>query len=640
MNQKPDLSQILDLRYKQQTSNSEPSIESQCILAEQLIRQGEPLLAYDLVRERLQTSPDNLRLKQLLGFALARGGITEVANRHLLQLYEAGDRTEETIGLLARTYKDLWQYTSQPAQKRNFLKKAYSFYFEGFQKNERAYWTGINAATMAILSGKRSEAEKIARQVVRMCGTEIKRLSPEDHALYWVYATLGEAELILGNIRNSTEGYAKARSLLKNRWDDLASTRRNAHLLFEVMGIDPEPFNALFRLPPIAVFSGHMIDGPTRSSPRFPGQLASQVKRVLKKALQEFAPGFGYSSGACGGDILFLESVIELGGEINIVLPGSIDQFKKQSVEINPDFRWTKRFNKVMEYAGTCFQASESDTETSPEVFRYTNLLFHGLAKDRADKLGTNLRAFAVWDGKTDENSIAGTSGMVDYWRRQGIEVEIVNPLALRQGAYCLEPASEIMKSRVPRPAKKSSAPAFKSEIRTLLFADAVHFSHLKEDQISLFIEEFLQIIGHLLKTGTNKPLLKNTWGDGLFFVFAGVREAGNFALDLADRINDVQWESKGLPEGLNLRIALHAGPIIPFIDPVTGRQNYLGSHVNRAARIEPITPPGQVFASQAFAALSAAEGVSEFRWEYVGRVPLAKSFGVFPLYHIRRQLT
>jgi len=34
--------------------------------------------------------------------------------------------------------------------------------------------------------------------------------------------------------------------------------------------------------------------------------------------------------------------------------------------------------------------------------------------------------------------------------------------------------------------------------------------------------------------------------------------------------------------------------------------------HVSRAARIEPITPPGQVYASQAFAALAAAENVTD----------------------------
>jgi hypothetical protein len=59
------------------------------------------------------------------------------------------------------------------------------------------------------------------------------------------------------------------------------------------------------------------------------------------------------------------------------------------------------------------------------------------------------------------------------------------------------------------------------------------------------------------------------------------------------------------------LRIALHAGPVYSCIDPVTGNPNYIGSQVSHAARIEPVTPPGQVYASQAFAALAAAQRVT-----------------------------
>ena len=59
---------------------------------------------------------------------------------------------------------------------------------------------------------------------------------------------------------------------------------------------------------------------------------------------------------------------------------------------------------------------------------------------------------------------------------------------------------------------------------------------------------------------------------------------------------------------------------------------------MNRAARLEPITPPGQVYASQVFAALASAEGVRDFTCDYVGQTPLAKGYGTFPTYHVRRR--
>ena len=131
--------------------------------------------------------------------------------------------------------------------------------------------------------------------------------------------------------------------------------------------------------------------------------------------------------------------------------------------------------------------------------------------------------------------------------------------------------------------------------------------------------------------------MAKNTWRDGLYFVFSDVDLAGNFALQLADFVTKQNWEEKGLPRGLNLRIALHAGPVYEFEDPVTGNRNYSGAHVSRAARIEPIAPPGQVYASEAFAALSAAQRTRDFTCDYVGQTPMAKGYGTLPMYHVRR---
>jgi class 3 adenylate cyclase len=180
------------------------------------------------------------------------------------------------------------------------------------------------------------------------------------------------------------------------------------------------------------------------------------------------------------------------------------------------------------------------------------------------------------------------------------------------------------------------AADGFLGQIVALLFGDAVHFSKLAEDEVVRFGEHFLGAIGHLIDTSAHAPVLKNTWGDGLFFVFSGVRDAGLFALALRDLINTTNWLSRGLPVGLNLRIGLHAGSVFGYTDPITGRPNYLGTQVSRAARIEPVTPPGHVYASEAFAALASAERIAEFACDYVGQTPLAKGYGTFPMYHVR----
>lgn len=189
----------------------------------------------------------------------------------------------------------------------------------------------------------------------------------------------------------------------------------------------------------------------------------------------------------------------------------------------------------------------------------------------------------------------------------------------------------------MPTSDSRSPTSPFEPQIVTMLFADAKGFSTLSEPQIPPFVHRFLGTVAERLARTSHPPLLKNTWGDGLYFVFDNARDAGLFALDLADEIAATDWSAWGLPREMSLRTGLHAGPAYACTDPVTGRLNYLGAHVSRAARIEPITPAGEVYASREFAAVARAERATGFHCEYVGRTPLAKGFGTAPMYVVRR---
>jgi len=67
-------------------------------------------------------------------------------------------------------------------------------------------------------------------------------------------------------------------------------------------------------------------------------------------------------------------------------------------------------------------------------------------------------------------------------------------------------------------------------------------------------------------------------------------------------------------------------------------RDSHFGSNVTRAARIEPVTPPGMVYASEAFAATLAATGEQAFALEYIGKLPLAKGYGESRIYRVDRR--
>jgi class 3 adenylate cyclase len=170
-----------------------------------------------------------------------------------------------------------------------------------------------------------------------------------------------------------------------------------------------------------------------------------------------------------------------------------------------------------------------------------------------------------------------------------------------------------------------------------ILFADVVGFSSLSDIGVVEFFYHFLGEVGRMLASFAMPPLVRQTWGDGLYLVFTNVSDAGCFALDLCDMMRRVDWARENLPPDLTVRVGLHAGPLFEFVDRVTGQLTLSGKHVTRAARVEPATPPGLVYATTEFAALAAAYGVTEFTCEPVGRVNLAKGSGVASLFRVRR---
>ena len=72
--------------------------------------------------------------------------------------------------------------------------------------------------------------------------------------------------------------------------------------------------------------------------------------------------------------------------------------------------------------------------------------------------------------------------------------------------------------------------------------------------------------------------------------------------------------------------------------DPVTKQPGFYGTEVTRTARIEPRTPEGEVYVTNWFAALLALDDDHTMSCQYVGHIPTAKNYGVFPMYILKRR--
>jgi class 3 adenylate cyclase len=579
---------------------------------EQHLKAGEPLLAYDVVSGALARSPDDVRLRQLQGLALARSGAGERARGVLETLKREGHADEESLGMLARTSKDLWAAATTPAVRARLLAEAARLYRESYEATG-GIWTGINAATLSLLLGETARARTIAAEVAA------KTDAATAGDAYWALATLAEAALIAEQWPRARELYERAAVTGRGRWGDLASTRRNALLLLGHFRRDRRWLDTVFAAPTTVVFTGHMVDRSDRRVPRFPPAHEASAQRAIGEVLERVNGRVGYASAACGADILFHEAVTERGGESHVVLPFKAEEFRRASVDFAPG--WAERFERVLTRAAEVVTVS-SEAFAGGSAFSYGNLVLHGLGRMHATRLEGPLTGLAVWDGARGDGP-GGTAWTVETWRALGTAVTVIEP----DGAIA---------RRASGRGRGTGRPGAR-DIVAMLFGDAVGFSKLAEAEIPRFVEHFLGLVADCLRTERVTPLTKNTWGDGLYVVFSEPLDAARYAMALRDRVAAVKWATHGLPANLSLRIALHAGPAFTCFDPVIRRRNWVGTHVSRAARIEPVTPPGEVYASQAFAALAASQGGNRFGFDYVGQLPLAKGYGTFPTYHMRR---
>jgi class 3 adenylate cyclase len=607
--------------------------------AESLLHIGEPLLAYNVIKQALTDQPGNIRLRQLKGLALARSGALRRANEELASLRDEGFTDGETLGLLARTHKDLALAAADSASREQHFGAAFEIYATGYNESRRcgavadAYYTGINAATMSFLRGDIERAHEIAADVENLCQIAISE-SNEGAEAYWPQATLAEAALILGNERAARERYAVATTLAGGRYGDLSSTRHQARLLLEHQGASTAWLDDVMRMPPVLVFTGHMIDAPGRPRQRFPAQMESEVRASILAKLQQLGPVAAYGSAACGADILCLECMLELGGELHIVLPFPAEQFRAESVDFQPDGRWGERFEHLLKCANEVLVIGERPPLGGTSTFEYANLIMTGLARLRAQMLDTDLQGLAVWDGAAASGE-GGTGSLVSMWQSSGVPLQHI-PLS-DDAASVNQVEVDGAENAAGLPTKVAGQWAFEYKIKAMLFADAVGYSRLSEDQIPLFIEHYVGTIAEFNERISYKALHIETAGDGMYLVFDDPGAAAHYALGLSELINSYDWQSFGLPADISARIGLHCGPVFTGIDPITDTPLYTGIHTNRTARIEPITPPGQVYASSAFAAVAAARGSEGLRFSYIGRTQLAKDYGVQPLYHVKR---
>jgi class 3 adenylate cyclase len=381
-------------------------------------------------------------------------------------------------------------------------------------------------------------------------------------------------------------------------------------------------------------FCGHRIAGEGQ-----PGGLPADAEARCAAAISEVVgsrpAGFAYGALAGGADILWAEALLARGSELYVVLPFAVDEFIKSSVA-PCGFGWVERFGRLLGAAAEVRYATDDALLGDDVLFRYGGELGMGLALLRARYLDAEARQFALWDGGPPAGA-AGTAFDVATWRSSGHPATIVSPEG--RIANC-EPGVTPIAPSVGMPAPNRRQPRrdhSERAVRAMLFGDFRGFSKLTDEQLPRFTERILGTVAEVVRAHRDQVLYRNTWGDAVYLVLTDVAAAADCALDFQEALAAIDLSSEDLPDHLALRLGGHVGPVFQAYDPVLENDGFMGSHVSRTARIEPVAPPGTVYVTEAFAAALVLAANRDMTCDYVGHMSAAKGYGRLRMYRLRR---
>jgi len=182
--------------------------------------------------------------------------------------------------------------------------------------------------------------------------------------------------------------------------------------------------------PSVIAFSGHLTDSPSRATPRFPESLVPEVREKLRVALAaKRQPILSVSSAARGGDLLFIEQVLALGGSATVILPFPPDAFKRVSVGQG----WDARFDELLAHERVSVlpplhAALPAAQDQQDAAFAECNEHIAQRTRALSQRHGVSDPLFLAVYKKTSTDLTGGTLHAFEYWTKDGGLLEIVEP--------------------------------------------------------------------------------------------------------------------------------------------------------------------------------------------------------------------
>lgn len=386
--------------WQQLRKTSMPEIRVTLHAADRLISLGSPRLALEL----LETAGNGVRARQLHALALAKTGLVDDAIAELKALEAEGQRDGETGGLLAGRFRQKAEQTGSNV----WSAAARETYLRYFEQTGDPY-CGVNAANMALKAGDRSQAILISGKLI-----DVLTKSGEEMLTHWDCATLGDAHFIIGDAAKGRQWYEKAAVKAVTFDQDRAVMRKYARITLARLGLAENLVDDILQVPQPVAFFGHTIDDPKRAVPRFAVDLVPAVRKEIRQKLNQLQINCGVSSACTGADLLFLQELLQRGGQATVVLPSDKAEFEQTFLFDS----WVSKFRDVIANPNTRIKLAQA--QAGEDIWDACRREIVAATQELAKLLDQPRLLLVVWDG----NSNTYVKSAIDLWSDEGDLVE------------------------------------------------------------------------------------------------------------------------------------------------------------------------------------------------------------------------
>ncbi|MBC8737653.1 hypothetical protein F6X40_12675 [Paraburkholderia sp. UCT31] len=429
---------------------------------------GQETIALEQIERALALEPTHLPSLREKGLLLGRLGRFDEANSLLQRIAQDPRDHGRTFRVLAKIAKYRWTHAwridaADPAHRRERAAASIDMLHEALKAHLTAIAhdgcdlpPGIDMAILGDACRRLTSAARHATPLADFIGAArwAAQLAlthqPSEPDKFWQTVARAELCILADDMEGAACAYRSAIAAADHDWyrlhcaeqrlmwmADLGLWPANVELTLRMVQQALEHVKSPLRPRHVMLFSGHMIDGPSRHEKRFPDEMKDRARKAIGEALDKLGAGRGdlaLCEGACGGDLLFAQAALERNMDLELRLPFDEKLFLEKSVGFAGQ-TWRDMYVNVKKDLRTCVYCMPDSLGPTPEsdnqyerVNRWQIYSAYALGRQA-------VHVIALWDGRESEKR-GGTAHLVSAASQRFESITIVDTQRLlRQSA-------------------------------------------------------------------------------------------------------------------------------------------------------------------------------------------------------------